>query len=45
MECGYTCSGGGDRGKDSCETVCGDGLVAGSEECDDGNAADGDGCS
>ncbi|MFY0534591.1 myxococcus cysteine-rich repeat containing protein [Nannocystis pusilla] len=25
--------------------VCGDGVVAGAEECDDGNAFDGDGCS
>ena len=30
-----------------CETrlVCGDGVVSDSEECDDGNAANGDGCS
>jgi cysteine-rich repeat protein len=27
-----------------CETICGDGVVAGSEPCDDGNAASGDGC-
>ena len=30
---------------DTCETVCGDGLRVGSENCDDGNSADGDGCS
>lgn len=27
------------------ENVCGDGKRAGSEECDDGNLEDGDGCS
>ena len=32
-------------GEDSCETVCGDGLQAGEEGCDDGNGVDGDGCS
>ncbi len=26
------------------ESVCGDGLTSGTEECDDGNAEDGDGC-
>src|SRR5207237_1557369 len=26
------------------EIVCGDGLVAGTEECDDGNTLPGDGC-
>lgn len=26
-------------------TVCGDGVVEGSEQCDDGNTTDGDGCS
>ena len=25
--------------------VCGDGTIAGSEACDDGNASSGDGCS
>lgn len=29
----------------SCTTKCGDGLVLGNEECDDGNAVSGDGCS
>ena len=28
-----------------CFTVCGDGIVAGAEECDDQNTVDGDGCS
>lgn len=27
-----------------CVTVCGDGIKAGSEQCDDNNTADGDGC-
>src|SRR5690606_6281761 len=27
------------------EPVCGDGVIAGAETCDDGNAEDGDGCS
>ncbi len=29
----------------TCETVCGDGLKAGREQCDDGNTVSGDGCS
>jgi fibro-slime domain-containing protein len=28
-----------------CTTKCGDGIVLGSEQCDDGNAVSGDGCS
>lgn len=28
-----------------CQTVCGDGILAGEELCDDGNTDDGDGCS
>ena len=31
---GYVCNG---TGKDSCRTVCGDGIVAGFEQCDDGD--------
>lgn len=31
--------------RQDCQTVCGDGLRAGWEECDDGNEVDGDGCS
>jgi cysteine-rich repeat protein len=27
-----------------CATVCGDGIPAGNEDCDDGNTTDGDGC-
>lgn len=36
-----------DSGLDSglAEPICGDGLLEGDEECDDGNAIDGDGCS
>ena len=29
----------------TCSTVCGDSIVIGSEECDDGNSINGDGCS
>ncbi|MFP4601163.1 MAG: DUF4215 domain-containing protein, partial [Persicimonas sp.] len=28
----------------TCDSTCGDGVVAGDEECDDGNTDDGDGC-
>jgi len=40
-ECGtgYACSNGG------CVAVCGDGIIAPPETCDDGNAIGGDGCS
>lgn len=27
-----------------CTTICGDGLIKGSEDCDDGNTINGDGC-
>ena len=43
--CGYTCSGGSSTTPDSCDTECGDGLLAGAEGCDDGNLVSGDGCS
>ena len=36
---GYTCASG------HCISVCGDGVVASDEECDDGDLIDGDGCS
>src|SRR5690349_8623535 len=39
-EADYGC--GADPG--SCPTACGDGLIAGAETCDDGNATSGDGC-
>jgi fibro-slime domain-containing protein len=29
----------------SCRSACGDGVVASTEQCDDGNTVDGDGCS
>ena len=29
----------------NCRAICGDGLVLGENECDDGNQVDGDGCS
>ena len=47
LECGYSCS--AESGPSDCEivsqVVCGDGLRAGLEWCDDGNTVDGDGCS
>ena len=33
------------NGKTACQTVCGDGLRAGAESCDDQNTNNGDGCS
>lgn len=30
---------------DSCNPICGDGVIEGSETCDDGNSSNGDGCS
>ena len=41
VESGYACEG----EPSACATVCGDGIVAGTEECDDGNTASNDGCS
>jgi hypothetical protein len=38
-------SSGGGGGGSSTTVVCGDGIRAGSEECDDGNTVNGDGCS
>eukprot|EP01127_Copromyxa_protea_P012669 TRINITY_DN3322_c0_g2_i11.p1 TRINITY_DN3322_c0_g2~~TRINITY_DN3322_c0_g2_i11.p1 ORF type:complete len:444 (-),score=76.59 TRINITY_DN3322_c0_g2_i11:28-1359(-) len=35
----------GDAPFGGCATVCGDSLIKGEESCDDGNTADGDGCS
>lgn len=34
-----------DDKSDASDAVCGDGIVEGAEECDDGNTVDGDGCS
>jgi cysteine-rich repeat protein len=39
------CGSGGDDGDNQQNPACGDGAVAGSEQCDDGNTANGDGCS
>ena len=50
LEPGYVCSLGliggncASGGAGSVKTVCGDGIVAGNEECDDGNLVNGDGC-
>jgi len=41
IEKGFTCNG----QPSSCGIYCGDGVVGGSEGCDDGNLANGDGCS
>ena len=41
VENGYTCTG----SPSSCSTTCGDGIIAGTETCDDGNVSGGDGCS
>ncbi len=38
-ECGWNCP-----GPSECETVCGDAIIVGFEECDDGNEMGGDGC-
>ena len=48
VECGYVCSlfPGANLTTSlgsTCQTVCGDGLLAGTETCDDGNADDDDG--
>ena len=42
VQCGYNCTG---QSPDICNTTCGDGVLAGEEECDDENTADVDGCS
>jgi cysteine-rich repeat protein len=46
VEAGWACARGAAAGPWAwgCATMCGDGVVAGPEECDDGNALDGDGC-
>jgi fibro-slime domain-containing protein len=48
VEAGYTCpdvSGNGGPCVKAPANVCGDGHVAGNEQCDDGNTTSGDGCS
>jgi fibro-slime domain-containing protein len=50
VEGGYDCTGGtGSTQAGQCQPVtqesCGDARITGSEACDDGNSADGDGCS
>lgn len=39
-----SCRTGYSQSGSACNTVCGDGLVLGSEGCDDGNTVSGDGC-
>ncbi len=46
--CDVTCNCGGysyPRVGLTCTTICGDGIVVGSEQCDDANAQSNDGCS
>jgi len=40
LESGWTCTGSSSK----CVTTCGDSLIAGKENCDDGNNKSGDGC-
>ena len=42
---GFNCTGGSPTNADTCEQVCGDNIATISEECDDGNRYDNDGCS
>ncbi len=47
VELGYTCTGATfslTSPGDTCSEICGDGLVVGREQCDDGNLQSGDGC-
>src|SRR6185437_11144275 len=44
VESGFTCTT-NPGAPSTCATTCGDGIVAGGEQCDDGNALGGDGCS
>jgi large repetitive protein len=41
---GWKCFGGSSTTADVCVTKCGDGILAGTETCDDGNLVNGDGC-
>ena len=41
VESGYTC----DTPGSDCTTICGDGIMVGSQTCDDGDSIGGDGCS
>ena len=45
IEAGFACSGGSITSKDTCASVCGDGLRVGDEACDDGNTVSLEGCS
>ena len=47
MELGFTCVGAAfneNSPGDTCTEICGDGLVIGKEQCDDGNLSEKDGC-
>ena len=41
---GWECEEGSVEFSSKCETVCGDGVRVGEEQCDDGNTVDSDGC-
>ena len=41
----FKCSGGSSASKDTCIAICGDGLRLDTEQCDDSNIINGDGCS
>ena len=41
----YFCSGGDSNTPSTCTGFCGDGFLASNETCEDGNTANGDGCS
>ena len=43
VETGYDCEGGDAATQDTCTPTCGDGVLKGAENCDDGNTADDDG--
>ena len=49
VECGFECGGSSfstnESSHDVCWTVCGDGLRAGNEQCDNGKVGENDGCS
>lgn len=42
---GWLCAGGTPTSADTCNPICGDGLIKGTEACDDSNTNSGDGCS
>ena len=45
IEVGFQCNQEPTANHTICVPICGDGMVAGNEECDDDNTVNGDGCS